>query len=111
MNRMIEVSEEAYRKLEQLASREGETISEWLETMVAHVKLATAETPTDREPEVAETLPPVAGEGDGRPPLTMYDLMKDHLGKVASNGPRDLAENHSRYFLEGLLEKKRQGRL
>jgi predicted CopG family antitoxin len=111
MNRTIAVSEEAYRKLDQLASREGETISEWLETMVAHVKLRTAETPPDHEPEVTEAFTPVIGEDEGRPPLTMYDLMKDHIGKVAGNGPRDLAENHSRYFLEGLLEKKRQGRL
>ncbi len=98
MNRMIEVSEEAYRKLEQLASREGETISEWLETMVAHVKLATAETPSDCEPEVAEAFTSVTEGDDARPPLTMYDLMKDHIGKVAGNGPRDLAENHSKYF-------------
>jgi predicted CopG family antitoxin len=47
MKRTIEVSEEAYRKLEQLASKEGETISEWLESMVAYIKLTTAETPPD----------------------------------------------------------------
>ncbi|HEU4559552.1 MAG TPA: hypothetical protein VFS20_17000 [Longimicrobium sp.] len=106
MNRTIEVSEEAYRKLDQLASREGETISEWLETMVAHVKL----TPSDRGLEVAEAVTNVDGEDDDRPPLTMYDVMKDYIGRVSGNGPGDLAENHSKYFLEGLLEKKRQGR-
>lgn len=41
---------------------------------------------------------------------SVYDRMKHLVGSV-KGGPPDLAERHSEYFYEALLDKKRKGRL
>ena len=42
--------------------------------------------------------------------MSLYDRMKGIVGSVRG-GPPDLAERHSEYYYEALLEKKRKGRL
>ena len=55
-----------------------------------------------QEPEVAAT--------EDAAPRSLYDRMKHLIGTVSLDCT-DLAERHSEYFAEGMLEKYREGRL
>ena len=55
-----------------------------------------------RESEVTAT--------ENAAPRSLYDLIKHRVG-TCSLGYTDLAERHSEYFMEGMLEKQRTGTL
>ena len=88
--RMIAVSEDVYRELEEEALAVGTTPAEW----------------------IASRLPgPVTSlEGEDPPTRTLAERLKGYIGLVDS-GRTDLAERHSELFLDGLLEKQKMGRL
>lgn len=94
MNRSIEVSESTYSALEAAAAAEGTTPEEWLAARLP-------------EPvrSVQSTEAATVEEGT---PGTLYDRMKHLIGTVSLDYT-DLAERHSEYFAEGMLEKQRQG--
>ena len=61
-------------------------------------------------PERTDAQQPEAVATEDTAPRSLYDLIKHRVG-TCSLGYTDLAERHSEYFMEGMLEKRRQGRL
>lgn len=57
--------------------------------------------------EAQESTQPATADGA---PRSLYDLIKHRVGTVSS-GYTDLAERHSEYVMESLLEKRRLGTL
>ena len=90
--RMIEVSEDVYRELEEEALAIGTTPAEWIAARLP-----------DRSP-----APEPAG--DAQPPRTLADEFAGRVGRLSS-GRSDLSERVSELFAEGMVEKRRAGRL
>ena len=106
MNRAIEVSEEARRKLGQLASKEGETISE-CSSCNSVAEVIASRFPTLSPPANGTGGEPPSPNGARRAPRTLAELAEGLVGQVAGAGPHDLAQNHSKYMGEYLEEEHR----
>ena len=96
MSRSIEVTESTYSALEAAAAAEGATPDKWLDTHLPDV--------------IAAAEPTELATGEDGASRTLYDRMKHLIGTVSLDYT-DLAERHSEYFAEGMLEKHRQGTL
>ena len=96
MSRSIEIADSTYSQLEAAAAAEGTTPDQWLAARLSDV------------------LPPVKPSefvtGENGAPRTLYDLIKHRVGNFSFDCT-DLAERHSEYFAEGVLEKRRMGTL
>ena len=71
---------------------------------------------TLRQQFPAESAAPEPEGGDAESePQTLYDFLKDYIGVISSSehvpGGARMSENTGAKFTEGLLEKRRQGRL
>jgi hypothetical protein len=90
--RMIEVSEDVYRDLEEEALAVGTTPEEWI---AARLPLRS---------------PASESDGGAQPPRTLADEFAGRVG-LFSSGQSDLSERVSELFAEGMLEKRRTGTL
>jgi hypothetical protein len=89
MSRTLEIPNELYERLEKAAAEVHKTPLEYLD---------------DAIPSLRSLTPLPAG-------LTLYDLMKDHIGKVKGTPLEELQEDPNDPFFNYLLQKKREGRL
>lgn len=94
MSRSIEIADSTYSQLEAAAGAEGTTPDKWLAA---------------RLPKQATSAQSTAAAGEEGESRTLYDRIK-RIGSV-SLPITDLADRHSEYFAEGMLEKYREGRL
>lgn len=110
MSQSIEVSDRTYSAIEAAATAEGTTPGRWLDVHLVELIPDPQSTEAVRDAGVVELpqLEPFAGDADA--PRSLYDLIKHRVG-TCSLGYTDLAERHSEYFMEGMLEKQRTGTL
>ena len=90
MTLMLELEPEVEARLRRKAERAGQSLPEYL--------IAVA----DAEPEEAEE----DDSGD-----SAYDLFKGRIGLFRSGGDGTWSQDTGRKFAEGMVEKRRQGRL
>jgi hypothetical protein len=76
----------------------------------SHEVHATADEAAVTGVAAVEAQEPEVAAGEDAAPRTLYDMIKHRVGNFSS-GYTDLAERHSEYFTEGLLEKRRMGTL
>ncbi|HEX8245880.1 MAG TPA: hypothetical protein VF541_20370 [Longimicrobium sp.] len=113
MSGTVELPDDVYVQLQAAAAAAGTTPAEWIAARLPRgcQESGTADSQPHRscasdDPAVA---PPDAGNGAG-PQQTLADRLAGRIGRLSS-GRTDLSERVSEIFLEGLLEKKRTGRL
>lgn len=110
MSRSIEVSESAYLALEAAATAEGTTPGRWLEAHLPEMTISSRQADLVADPAPVESHGFERSAPEDAAPRTLYDLIKHRVGNFSSDYT-DLAERHSDYFMEGLLEKRRMGTL
>jgi hypothetical protein len=93
MSRSVELSDEQYARLEEVAVADGVTPAEWI---------------ARRIPACAKEPEPCS---NGRPARTMADVLAGRVGLFDSGGDGMLAERHSELFGDYLEEKRKAGRL
>lgn len=105
MSRSIEIADGTYAQLEAVAAIEGTTPDRWLDAHLPDVL-------PPAEPLVDAGYAEVRDTSDETEPKSLLDLlMRAGLVGGFRSGLGDLAERHSEYFMEGMLEKRRMGTL
>jgi hypothetical protein len=102
--RSVVLPDDVYERIEAAALASGVSVADWIATR------ATASTCAASPPVPEHGEERVEGEDDQPETRTMADRLAGRIGTVRS-GRSDLSERGRELFLEGLLEKKRMGRL
>jgi hypothetical protein len=89
MSQSLEIPDPIFDALQQAATASGTTPVGW----------------------IAAHLPATKPELDTQGAKSLYDLLKDHIGKFRSDGKEALSENTGQKFTDYLVQKKREGRL
>ncbi|WP_420127882.1 hypothetical protein [Longimicrobium sp.] len=93
MSRSIEVSDEDYARLEEVAAADGVAPAEWIARSIAACT---------KEPHPCS---------NGKPARSMADVLAGRVGLFDSGGDGMLSERHSELFGDYLAEKRKAGRL
>jgi len=60
-------------------------------------------------------FPPASGPPEGKTGVSLFDLLKDHIGVIHSSehvpGGAQMATDSGRKFAEGMARKRREGKL
>lgn len=100
MNRTLEMPEAVYNALETAARAKGVTPVAWIEHHLEQENGA-------RKREQPEGMHgQVGGQGE-----TLYDRLKDLIGKFSSKEPSALSENCGEKFTDYLEQKRKEGHL
>lgn len=91
MSKVVELSDESFRDLQEQASASGTTPAEWVAARIP-----------------GRISPPSAAE-DGTP-RSLADEFAGRLGRLSS-GRSDLSERVGELFSDAMVEKRRAGRL
>jgi hypothetical protein len=100
MSRNVELPDDVYARVEQHAAAAGMTVVEWIAAGAPRLVQGTGE-----QFEGKNEMPQ-----DQQETRTMADRLAGRIGTMRS-GRSDLSERGRELFIEGLLEKKRMGRL
>lgn len=91
MSRTLNLPDEVYEAVASAAAQAKSTPVEWIARQAAKAKQRKSRSK--------------------KKPKTLYELMKDHIGKVKGVSLKDLKDDPRDPFFNYLLEKKREGHL
>ena len=90
MSRNVELPDDVYARIEEAASQSGNSVAEVIASRF----------PAPSPSANGTSGEPPSATGVGKAPRTLADLAEGLVGQVAGTGPRDLAQNHSKYMGE-----------